>query len=432
MSRNLLPFLYQTRTLQLACRRPASILFTQKAGVATNSNQPRKIDNSIPFEFDDEDTEDIQGLDPDANAHIEPGSTLTPGESEIFKRIFDDISNARLPQNKKSSRPQAAQPAESSTPSDLAKQRMGDTLVEKARGANASDDFLKRYPLSLRKAAQNALGKFESAPKRPKLYNLAELDKAEKAQMRKWANYEDLREKERERVMNLMKKCNSDVELWDVMEKEVFSLPKELGIVEEPKTAKRGRKPKNAPATEEKKVTTKEEKPIMDVHGYLYSDFLTYGLNQLDTAFPKPSLLAFNILPRIKELGLSSYVLGVSSPLFIRLAQIHWERYGDAESACDALDEMKPLGIFPTEIEKIKEVEKVVKEIEEHLHSCTWGAQGPFVMAMMQGGPYDATLTARLGRLKGIIASKYFYNERVAMNLEQDVEVKTQHLQAAR
>ncbi|GKU02972.1 unnamed protein product [Fusarium langsethiae] len=432
MPRNLLPFLYQTRTLQLACRRPTLILFTQKAGVATHVNRPRKIDNSIPFEFDDEDMEDVQGVDPDADAHIEPEGTLTPMESEIFKRIFDDISYARLPQNKKSGRPQEAQPTQTSTPSDPEKRRIGDTLVEKARGANAGDDFLKRYPLSLRKAAQNALGKFESAPKRPKLYNLAELDKAEKAQMREWSKYEDLRGKERERVMNLMKKCNSDVELWDIMEKEVFSLPEKLGIVEVPKTAKRGRKPKNAPAEREEKAATEEEKPIMDVHGYLYSDFLTYGLNQLDSAFPKPSLLAFNILPRIKELGLSSYVLGVSSSLFIKLAEIHWERYGDAESACDALDEMKPLGIFPTETEKIKEVEKVVNQIEEHLHGCTWGAQGPFVMAMMQKGPYDAALTARLGRLKGIIAKKHFYNERDALNLAQDQEVKAQHLEAAR
>jgi hypothetical protein len=433
--------LYQTRTLQLACRRPASILFTQKAGVATHVNRPRKIDNSIPFEFDDEDTEDIHGADADADAHITPEGTLTPMESEIFKRIFDDISHARLPQNKKSARPGEAQATQTPTPSDSERQRIGNTLVEKARGANVSDDFLKRYPVSLRKAAQNALGKFESAPKRPKLYNLAELDKAEKAQMREWAKYEDLKEKEKERVLKLMKECKSDVELWDVMEKEVFSLPEKLGIVEVPKTEKRGRKPKNASAEEKNKTKTKTkdeksqsqgEKPIMDVHGYLYSDFLTYGLHRLDVAFAKPSILAFNILPRIKELGLSSYVLGVSSPLFLKLADIYWKRYGDAVSAIDALDEMKPLGIFPTETKKLQEVTELVEQIEQQWHGCAWGAQGPFVMAMMQGPPFDATLRARIGRLKGIIAKKHFYNDRDALNLRQDEEVKSQYEEAAR
>ncbi|KAL4729733.1 hypothetical protein ACLX1H_004157 [Fusarium chlamydosporum] len=438
MSRNLLPFLYQTRTLQLACRRPASILFTQKASLATTSNRPRRIDNSIPFEFDDDESVDTNGENADAHENAAPESTLTPMETEIFKRIFDDISHARLPQNKKPAPPGQAQPTATSTEFSLEGDRTGNTLVEKARDAKLSDDFLKRYPASLRKAAQNALGKFESAPKRPKLYNLAELDQAEKAQMREWAKYEDLRGKEKERVTNLMKDCTSDVELWDVLEREVFSLPEKLGIIEVPKTAQRGRKPKNATTeatkkkskANDKKSEPADEKPVMDVHGYLYSHFLNYALQLLDTAFAKPSLLAFNILPRIKDLGLSSYVLGVSSPLFIKLAEIHWKRYGDATSACDALDEMKPLGIFPTETEKLQEVETVVDQISEHLHSCTWGAQGPFVMAMMQAPPFDATLTSRLGRIKGIIAKKHFYNERDARNAAQDEAVKN-HYEAA-
>ncbi|KAH6954856.1 hypothetical protein HG530_011041 [Fusarium avenaceum] len=397
MSRNLLPFLYQTRTLQLAFRRPATILFTQKAGVATETKRPRRIDNSIPFEFDDEEQ---------ANAHasdIEQEGTLTPSETEIFKSIFDDISHARLPQNKKPQLDQQ-QPREAYPSTGYgAERRSGNTLVEKARGANFSEDFLKRYPSSLRRAAENALGKFELAPKRPNLYNMTELDKAEKKQLQEWAKYESLRELERSRVEKLMQDCQTDAELWEVLEKEVFSLPEKLGIHEQNKTAQKIRKLK-------KKARAQDNEAVMDVHGYLYSHYLNYGLNLLDTGFPKPSILAFNILPRIKELGLSSYVLGVSTPLFIKLAEIHWKRYGDATSAFDVLDEMKPLGLFPTE--KLGELEELIEQISDHLHSCTWGAQGPFVMAMMQAPPFDATLTSRLGRMKGLIAKKQFYNER--------------------
>ncbi|KAF5001171.1 hypothetical protein FGRMN_1195 [Fusarium graminum] len=401
MSRNLLPFLYQTRTLQLTTRRPATVLFTQKAGVATETKRPRRIDNSIPFEFDDEEQ---------ANAHvsdIEQQGTLTPSETEIFKSIFDDISHARLPQNKKP--PQLGQQQSREAPPANGygvERRLGNTLVEKARGANFSDDFLKRYPSSLRRAAENALGKFELAPKRPNLYGLTELDKAEKKQLREWAKYEALRGEEKERVEKLMQDCQTDVALWDVLEKEVFSLPERLGIVEAAKPVKRGRKDKT---TKEPREQNNSE-AVMDVHGHLYSHFLNHSLNLFDTGFPKPSILAFNILPRIKELGLSSYVLGVSTPLFIKLAEIHWKRYGDAISAFDTLDEMKPLGLFPTE--KLEEIEELVEQISEHLHSCTWGAQGPFVMAMMQAPPFDATLTSRLGRMKGLIAKKKFHNER--------------------
>ncbi|RSM10832.1 hypothetical protein CEP52_003324 [Fusarium oligoseptatum] len=137
----------------------------------------------------------------------------------------------------------------------------------------------------------------------------------------------------------------------------------------------------------------------MDIHGPLYTHYLSTGMKLLDTAFLKPSMLALNIIPRIKDLGLSSYVLGVSTPLFAKLADIHWKRYGDAAAALDALDEMKSVGLHPDE-----EVEKLVEEISSHLHSCTWGAQGPFVMAMMDSPPYDASLITRLERWERIIA----------------------------
>ncbi|KAF9768106.1 hypothetical protein IL306_014660 [Fusarium sp. DS 682] len=412
MSRNLLSFLYQTRTLQLACRRPARFLFAQRATVATSTRRPRKVSNSeIPFEFDDEDT---------ANTHeseIERQGTLTPTETEIFKGIFDDIAQGRLAKNKKSSRIGQTQPADSAPSQHQQEGRHGgNTLVEKAHNATLSDEFLRRYPASLRRAAENALGKFELAPKRPNLYSLDELDQAEKKQMREWAKFEQIREKEKDRVQNLMNACQTDIELWNLMEEEVFSLPEKLGIVEKTEPAKRGRKSKEAVAKEAakkakaKEVKSEGEKPVMDIHGPLYSHYLNYGLNLFDTAFARSSILAFNILPRVKELGLSSYVLGVSTPFFIKLAEIHWKRYGDATSAFDALDEMKPVGLFPNE--QLGDLEGLVQQISDHLHSCTWGAQGPFVMAIMQGPPYDQTLMRRLGRMKGLIAKKHFFNER--------------------
>ncbi|KAF4343532.1 hypothetical protein FBEOM_2558 [Fusarium beomiforme] len=412
MSRNILPFLYQTRTLQLTCRRPASIFFTQRATLATSTRRLRKRSGSdIPFEFDDEEIANTP------ETEIERQGTLTPTETEIFKGIFDDISQGRLAKNKKSPQFGQTQPADSPlNPNQQVERHGGNTLVEKAHNSSFSGEFLRRYPASLRKAAENALGKFELAPKRTNLYSLDELDQAEKKQMREWGKYEAIRGKEKERVQGLMNACQTDIELWNVMEEEVFSLPEKLGIVEKKEPVRRGRKPKAAAAEEAannlkaKKMNQDAEKPVMDIHGHLYSHYLNYGLHLFDTAFARSSILAFNILPRVKELGLSSYVLGVSTPFFIKLAEMHWKRYGDATSAFDALDEMKPVGLFPNE--QLGDLEGLVQQIEDHLHSCTWGAQGPFVMAMMQGPPYDQTLMSRLGRMKGLIAKKHFYNER--------------------
>ncbi|RTE84145.1 hypothetical protein BHE90_001213 [Fusarium euwallaceae] len=430
MSRNLLPFLYQTRTLQFACRRPVSLLVAQKAGIITKNRRSKRPDNSIPFQWDDEEQ---------AASHVTPEQegTLTPTESEIFKSIFDEIAQGRLPKAKK--RPEDAEEQAEQTPEKPARKTFGKepsegSLVDQARSAQ-SDTFLKQFPASLQHAAETALGLFKLQPARPKLRDLPELDKAEAKQMAVWARYQKIREEEIQRVEALMKACVTDAELWEVMEDEVFSLPYKLGIgfsdetpiKTQKKAAKRRTKGtaakgtavegpaeeglnEEAAAKETAEETTVEEtaelgpllkkgRCIMDVHGPLYTHYLSTGIKLLDTAFLKPSMLALNIIPRIKDLGLSSYVLGVSTPLFAKLADIHWKRYGDAAAALDALDEMKSVGLHPDE-----EVEKLVEEISSHLHSCTWGAQGPFVMAMMDSPPYDASLITRLERWERIIA----------------------------
>jgi hypothetical protein len=70
------------------------------------------------------------------------------------------------------------------------------------------------------------------------------------------------------------------------------------------------------------------------------------ALRTLDTAFEAPSPLVFNVLPRIKELGLESYVLGVSTPFFNELMEIYWRRRGDLSGMLDLLEEMRHCGLY--------------------------------------------------------------------------------------
>lgn len=377
MRPNFLPFLYQTRTLQLVCRRPPTFLYAQKATFAIRSNTSRRVspDDSIPFEFDEEE----QAAEHEAPAE----GTLTPTETEIFKGIFDDISQGRLPKNRK--RPQSADSVTDALKNlrDAAEKTRSDSTTQ------FSAEMLKRYPTSLRAAAQTAFGMFELAPARPKLREMTELDEEEAKQMAEWSRYEKVRAQEKERVHSLMKACKTDVELWKVMEKEVFSLPVRLGIVDE-KQPKKGKRTKKQPV----QASSKDDKLVMDVHGPLYSQYLNICLDLFDKAFPEPSLLTFKVFPRIRELGLTSYVLGVSTSLFSKLAEAHWNRFGDAASALEAFEEMKALGLNPNQ-----EALALVQQIREHLHSCAWGAQGPFVMAMMEAPPYDASLDDRLERM---------------------------------
>ncbi|PNY26245.1 Uncharacterized protein TCAP_03822 [Tolypocladium capitatum] len=417
MSSTLLPFLYQTRTLRRAFAAQPVLSLARHAHASRKTRTP-KHDNAIPFEWDHDGAQQELGDVPGQQ------STITPSEAEVFKGIFDEIAQGRMPAAKKRPSPAdaafqnvAGSPADS--PEEDLSGSFGQTngmarsIVEQARVTEFRDKFLRRYPPSLRNAAQVALGLYELEPGTSGRSQMLELDEADEKKWEERARYDRARAEERERVDALMRSCDSDVALWQVMEREVFSLPKKLGIVQNVQ----GKMPRGQQDVKVKRKTTKDgywaihagsadgtlttqqradkERRIMDVHGPLYPHFISTGLALFDTAFARPSPFAFEILPRVKALGLPSYVLGVSTPFYSRLARMHWNRFGDANSALDVLQEMNSAGLYADD-----EVSDVLVKIRDHLHGCTWGAQGPFVMAMMESPPYDGALTQRLAEME--------------------------------
>lgn len=338
---------------------------------------------------------------------IQNESTITPNEAEIFKGIFDEIAQGRMPAAKK--RPLDTGLGGTQSPlSALAQPEdtMARSIVEQARVTDFRDKFLRRYPTSLRMAAQKALGLFELDVEEPGSQSMMELDQSSKKLWDERLRYDRARNEERERVEGLMQACKTDRELWSFLEAEVFSLPRRLGIIEAEVPAKAPKRGGRKKQTQPQPVA-EEDKRVMDIHGRLYSHFLNRALTLFDTAFSLPSSYAFALLPRIKELGLPSYVLGVSTPFYTRLAQIHWERHGDATSALDLLQEMNETGLYPD-----ADVETLLTTIRNHLHGCTWGAQGPFVMAMMEAPPYDGALVHRLDEMDEYVKRSIGEQER--------------------
>jgi len=340
--------------------------------------------------------------------------TLSPNEAHIFKRIFEEIAEGKMAVPKHRRRQQKD--------SLLGKTGQPRSLVEHARMSEFRDKYLERFPPSLRNAANKALGMFELQPSESALEEMTEEDRELWAER---VRYRQLREDEKTRVETLMKECKSDFALWEVMEKEVFSIPAGLGLVPKPAASaaksKSRRGNKKADETKEAEplhgqtaadqttaeptevpeanadAAAKEEssKLVMDVHGALYSGYLIYGLQLFDTAFTRPSPLSFRILPRVKSLGLESYVLGVSTPFYVALAGLHWDRFGDAASALDVIQEMSSTGLYVNE-----EASALLGRIRDDLMSCTLGLQGPFVSAMMEAPPYDKSLLQRIERME--------------------------------
>ncbi len=145
-----------------------------------------------------------------------------------------------------------------------------------------------------------------------------------------------------------MNEAKSDFALWDIMERDLFTMVERLGLAAEKKEepAKRRRRKRSGPSAASSKEEEKAKaKLTMDVHGPLYPELLLFGLRQMDQAFASSSPLALSLLPRIKELGLSSYVLGISTSFYVQLMQIQWYRYGDFAAVLNLLEEMRHAGL---------------------------------------------------------------------------------------
>ncbi|KAH6886408.1 hypothetical protein B0T10DRAFT_491126 [Thelonectria olida] len=418
MRPHLVSFPHLTRTLQRACGRPPPFVTVHQAAFASGRGRPTRTpsagkgDGSIPFEWDNEnDARDHESAEGEKEV-----STITPSEESVFQRIFKEITQGQMPTPKRPSG--SNEGARSRGPSMPA---MGGFGAEPGR-------FLdnERYPPSLKPAAMMALNKFKLAPDRPRLSGMPGLAEAEARQMAEWQKNHEIQTKEKERVVALMNQCRSDLDLWQVMEKEVFSLPEKLGIVERtPETpAKRKRKNKKQP-TKAKEIpndTVLNEIPLaggersMDIHGPLYPHYLAIGIELFDTAFSKSSPLAFNIIPRMKMIGLPSYVLGVSTSLFNKLAQIHWNQFGDLVSTLNTLEEMREV------VWADYDTEDLLKRLRNELHGCTWGAQGPFVMAMTQLPPYNGNQAGRIEALENYTAQS-IREQRLSKTPGEVVEV---------
>ncbi|KAI0449932.1 hypothetical protein F5B21DRAFT_492761 [Xylaria acuta] len=390
MSFTLMPFLYQTRTILRIPAHRASAGIVRSFHATTR----RTRETTIPFDYEvGPPDEDI----PVAEAPIR--GTITPSERQIFERIFADIEARGLkpviregggpvdPTATRSTRlimQQAALDAGQARPA---------TVTAPALLSGAAKDRAKallRFPPQLRRAAEKALDTINQQAKPTRYDNDTHndtsggdefIDGEWQAPAHTFARTVELEAKrfhERTRIEGLITSATSDFELWDVLEKEVFTMPARLGIV---KTATRSddavasltAKKRGYPSTtkspnesshdaepelEAAKVGTTSASPddVSDpgdsqklrlyVHGPLYPAYLLLALRRLDTAFSAPSSLVFSILPRIKELGLESYVLGVSTPFFNDLLTIYWTRHGDLSGMLNLLEEMRHCGLY--------------------------------------------------------------------------------------
>ncbi|KAI0474906.1 hypothetical protein GGR56DRAFT_485739 [Xylariaceae sp. FL0804] len=364
MPSTLLPFLYQTRTLLRAAPRARQVVI-RSLHTSAGRRQPRP-----PSEFDIPFDNDV-----DPNIPMEPTrpSTITPTEREAFERIFADIKARGLkpkPNPVEPASSETAAPSSSRSAMLIMQQATEDagharqpSVVSPALLADASADrnkVLLRFPPELRAAASRALETVDlhipGVRTREPGYGDAGQDDPARAD----ANPEDWespphtysrtlelearRQPERQRVEGLISAAENDFDLWQVLEEEVFTMPARLGLT----GAAKGKPDPQDGVNGAEQAETPEppEKLNLYVHGPLYPAYLLLALRRLNNAFHSSSPLVFSILPRIKELGVESYVLGVSLPFYNDLLDIYWTRRGDLTGMLGLLEEMRQCGLY--------------------------------------------------------------------------------------
>ena len=429
---SLLPFLYQTRTLQRLSRTglttPAfrALLHSDSRGRGPgprSPREPRSTGPSIPFElppeYDNPDEPARVGkvIGPDGAR-----STITPTEQDVFTRIFDEIATRKQtsPAGRSSSQ-QAADPLGKRYRTAKATDIIRDTvkvIVQDAAEAHTgaprqlhsqldalhplqetalSDDWEKillRFPPKLRASAFQALVAVEGgqASRKTQAQHVsiarATVDDISDALEPLSGSVQDevLRAPSRSRVENMMHKAAKDVDLWYVLETEVFPLVRQFGIAQEDDVS-------HADAD------AQDAKLPLHIYGPLYPSFLHTALRTFNLNFGTMSPYALQILPRVKALGPASYVLGVSTPFFNELIRITWKRLGDPGAVFDLLEEMRSAGLsFDDEtVATVRAVGSFVKQVEE-------GQYGPFLREIMSQPEYKHALKPRIKHWMWVIS----------------------------
>lgn len=439
MSATLTPFLFQTRTLARFARAgpgvPARLARSLHATPTCRRRQQTERD-PIPFEL----PPDLENPDAVRRARAGDAGTITPLERQAFEEIFKELSEKgkTLPTvtPKKESARKLAQTEPnflkglydggsfnvSAIMQDAAEKQSRSTPtvsgldplspLQSTYSAADREEALLQFPPSLRRAARTAYGMMESARDMPVategggqeelgLHMDAVDVVASTDDLARKVEVDASRREARLAIRAKMEKAENDFALWDVIEKDVFTLVEKLGLAapqpeSKPQQKQKRRRKKKAAAGEEAAdpvASVAAAKPVlsMDTYGPIYPMLLLDALHMFDNKFSRPSPLAFSLLPRIKELGLPSYVLGVSTSFYNKLLTVMWDRFGDVPGVFALLEEMRHAGLQFDE-----ETKSVLHRIDYVLRSVERGESGFFAKKLMQMPEYELILKMRM------------------------------------
>jgi len=380
-SSTFLPFLYQTRTIQCcACRQ--SLCKTQPGRRSQRqfsvTTHRRADHDAIPFERSPRST-----LEPTDSSSLNPAllslskitksqdTTITNSEKAVFDRIFKDIASASAVQRDK---PQDDVDLEVGAYFEDLDQIFDDAISshEKKEAAevraSTEQPYYPRHPLLERMTGLGSLSQQLPPPRdwgRPGRIGSESISDLSTAH-----------QQHRTKVFGMFEAAQTDVEVWRVLETEVFTLVEELNArIKEHEKATKGKKSKTTkttkaglPSLQAPKVGRPSKKSpaaakageantpkalpptvLLSILTTEYPLYLVACCRLLRRSFPL-SPYPLVILSHVKRLGPLSYVLGASANLYNETLYLLWATKNDLHGMADLLQEMRNQGVESNDV----------------------------------------------------------------------------------
>ncbi|KAI9751105.1 MAG: hypothetical protein M4579_006196 [Chaenotheca gracillima] len=444
---SLVPFLYQTRTLQRCWERSSF----QRRAFTSRDEYKDEEESHNPLEGSED---RIIGPEEGRERHaselesLRKGSTITKTERQTFARIFDEImsSSTKYPTKRRDesegepraqSVPPSGEPAsglDAIFQSAMSKARQQQELKESykdqditgridgafepsspnaiaryynqfdvegrsesgptANQESQQEQLLMRYPKSLRKAAARAAG---FRPPTVMREPLSDEDAAEpEVLLEPNREVEIVRLRELKRIEDMLTQAQSGAEVLNVLEREL--LP-QLSQLDNPtskqagKKKRRGRKAKKTTSPEEEQAQESESIPPLAILGINYPHLLLLAARLLRNTHNSP-VLALSLFARVKSLSSISYVLGATTALYNEILKIRWYNYRDFGGVDELLQEMERNGVeFDARTEAILKDANLQRRAVERGEQGRWqetlwameGAQGAAMRMRLWG-----------------------------------------------
>ncbi|KAF1810798.1 hypothetical protein P152DRAFT_460089 [Eremomyces bilateralis CBS 781.70] len=409
----LTPFLYQTPTIQRH-RFRASSSQTPKYGHSKNFSRDeqspiRSGRSSTARKFNDQG--ELNRSPPKTDAEQDdirsPPSTatITPKEEKIFAKLFQQMVEKNAVSN------------------TLKMPQVGGTgkVSTCQTDALGSQAFVQQFPESLRPMARQAAGKLplpreQNTPFKPAESTDSKVETAPEPES-EVRNLAKEKVKHVERVQKLLETASTDAKLWQVLETQVFGPIAKLDLDGEA-SSKNKSKTKTSKTKEKKKAKGRakiveasqedamdEKRPNQEVFkaippslSYSYPHLLLHAVRVLKQTFPT-SLLSMTVLPHMKSIGRSSYILGVSAALYNETIRITWAVSSDFSRVENLLNEMTHGGIDANE-----ETLDILFNIKEQLGGIELGNKGEALRAIWATESFKksrADVDIWIGRIRG-------------------------------